>query len=957
MPTLTEIEELKSYTDHEWATIGGVNGMKFMKKTDHSVYIFLPATGLNNSESVGSIGYYWTSTEESSPHAYFLYASSSSVITSYYRTKTSLLPIRPVQMFAGEGTESSPYLIASTADWNNLSAAVNGGETYSGKYFKMTANVGTVSTTIGTSASRFNGTFDGNGHTLTVNIINSNADTRTAPFAWAGGSAVIKNLHVTGSLTNTARTSGIVGTCDATTQISSCRVSATISGGNHTSGISISGGQITNCLFDGKINGTGSTAGFATYPASGTKITNCLFKPQDGSSIPSSLGCFYASEGTAPTLTNCYYTSTAGGTTAQRTNGSGMTAAQLDENLGASNWKVVGGNAIPKVHPGLSGLGTQASPYLIASTTDWNNLVSAVNAGETYSGNYFKMTANVGTVSTWMTRTFSGTFDGDGNTLTVDYTATSQRCGAFGYLGSASIQNLKVAGTISTAYQAVGGLATWCNEGASAYITNCRVSTIISSSVSGDGTHGGFVAYTDGKLYFTGCVFDGSLTGSTTNACSGFVYNSGWNGAAVSLTDCLLAPSSVTIGTGASATFVRGTAPTITNCYYTQTLGTAQGTQAHTIAAGDYVSSLSVTKGTATATYDVSGITVYSGGIDFNDGSTTTFYGGSGQTVSLALTPETRTGYQFKQYAASQGTLSDETTNAPTLTMPAANSTANDVVTISAEYDPLYNATFADGNDNTDWTINPTSGVAGTSVTVSYTGENKVKSVTVAPKGALTGKFSVSSTKQVQFSKGNLQYVGTWQFAANQYDIFGASQSDDHRDLFGWGTKTNPNETSTTNGDYSWAEWGENTITNGCTGWRTLTKDEWGYLFTDRANASTLRTFATVNNVTGLILMPDGWTASGVTLTITTANYTTNVLSTSQWATLEKQGCVFLPAAGGRAGTNVVNVGSIGDYWSSDASGETNAYDLNFSNNYLLPQNTAGQRHYGWSVRLVRDVE
>ena len=47
--------------------------------------------------------------------------------------------------------------------------------------------------------------------------------------------------------------------------------------------------------------------------------------------------------------------------------------------------------AIPKVHPNLAGEGTQASPYLIASTTDWNNLVSAVNAGETYSGNYFKI--------------------------------------------------------------------------------------------------------------------------------------------------------------------------------------------------------------------------------------------------------------------------------------------------------------------------------------------------------------------------------------------------------------------------------------------------------------------------------------------------------------------------------------------------------------------------------------
>jgi hypothetical protein len=123
-------------------------------------------------------------------------------------------------------------------------------------------------------------------------------------------------------------------------------------------------------------------------------------------------------------------------------------------------------------------------------------------------------------------------------------------------------------------------------------------------------------------------------------------------------------------------------------------------------------------------------------GTYFEWGETTAYdnnnsYSGSGQSVSLELTAETRSGYQFKQYAASQGTLSGETTNMPTLTMPAANSTANDAVTISAEYDPLYNADFASGNDNDGWTIDPTQQIAGGTVTVSYTGENKVKSGTV----------------------------------------------------------------------------------------------------------------------------------------------------------------------------------------------------------------------------------
>ena len=47
---------------------------------------------------------------------------------------------------------------------------------------------------------------------------------------------------------------------------------------------------------------------------------------------------------------------------------------------------------------------------------------------------------------------------------------------------------------------------------------------------------------------------------------------------------------------------------------------------------------------------------------------------------------------------------------------------------------------------------------------------------TCLPEGALPGEFSVSPTKKVRFSKGNLQYntaTETWNFAEKQYDIIG----------------------------------------------------------------------------------------------------------------------------------------------------------------------------------------
>lgn len=65
------------------------------------------------------------------------------------------------------------------------------------------------------------------------------------------------------------------------------------------------------------------------------------------------------------------------------------------------------------------------------------------------------------------------------------------------------------------------------------------------------------------------------------------------------------------------------------------------------------------------------------------------------------------------------------------------------------------------------------------------------------PMGAVDGLFSVSATKKVYFSKGNLQYqasTNTWRFATNQWDRIGSGNSSISSsysgwiDLFGWGT-------------------------------------------------------------------------------------------------------------------------------------------------------------------------
>ena len=256
-------------------------------------------------------------------------------------------------------------------------------------------------------------------------------------------------------------------------------------------------------------------------------------------------------------------------------------------------------------------------------------------------------------------------------------------------------------------------------------------------------------------------------------------------------------------------------------------------------------------------------------------------------------------------------------------------------------------------------------------------GRNEVKSspeIGIVRGGAnvtpsVKGAFSVSPITRVSFSQGNLQYVcSTWQFAEHQYDYLGNSQSDGNRDLFGWGTGNAPNQTGTTDADYgTFNDWGNNIGD----GWRTLSSEEMNYLLNTRSNTtfnlpystSNIRyTKATVNGKNGLILFPDNYVhPTGVTVTGSCDYNTTNagysVFSvTSGWDKMEAAGAVFLPAAGYRNGTSAPSeVASHGYYWLSSESESHKAYRLLFHSGETTASNPQ-ERHYGFSVRLVKEA-
>ena len=260
--------------------------------------------------------------------------------------------------------------------------------------------------------------------------------------------------------------------------------------------------------------------------------------------------------------------------------------------------------------------------------------------------------------------------------------------------------------------------------------------------------------------------------------------------------------------------------------------------------------------------------------------------------------------------------------------------------------------------------------------------------------GLLTGKFTINSAgNQVQFSRGNLQakiasyssnvaIASAWQFAANQYDCIGNAAGnnsfavDSWVDLFSWvGTSAgndtyglitfNSNSQANHGNDATEVlktDWGTAAASSIGTGWRTLTKDEWNYLFNETTRTDTRYCKATVNGKSGVVLFPDSYThpADGGTVpaSVNTANaeFGTNTWTAAQWTAMETAGAVFLPVTGERSGTSVSYAVSSARYWSSTAYSDVDAYYVSFNSSNLSPAD-GGSRFNGHSVRLVRPVD
>lgn len=523
---------------------------------------------------------------------------------------------------SGSGTAADPYLIGSDADWETFVSYINDkGGNYRFKNYKLTADIH-VTSMVGKNddTNAFKGVFDGNGHTMTLNLTTDGSSNFFAPFRYVGGST-FKRLHIAGKITsNSYYVASLVGHHRwGTLNIYNCWSSVDIVCTKKT-GNSFNAGfvgysydskiNINNCRFDGSLQGaeTGGWSGFVGQRMSNSSsmnISNCLFAPTQLTVATNNSNTFaYNSD----VITNSYYTKplgkeqgTAVGTmadsellnslgkgwekrenkivpvfdiknlstgsiecntfwaytgeevtvtpTVKDMDGNTVSSENYSVSFSPSPVKEVGQYTMTitsntangysgtlthqfKVTKNISGTGTKDEPYLINTTDDWNLFAKSVEGGIDYYGKYVKLTNDI-TISTMVgvcdesgDRPFRGIFEGDNHTLTANITSTAtgdnknnQGVAPFHLIKQATIQNLIVAGNITSASKYAAGLVGWIDgKSKDSNIKDCIVKATITTSADCAGGFVGNICYSDrNNLYFTNSVFAGKIINTSSD--------------------------------------------------------------------------------------------------------------------------------------------------------------------------------------------------------------------------------------------------------------------------------------------------------------------------------------------------------------------------------------------------------------------------------------------------------
>ena len=210
----------------------------------------------------------------------------------------------------------------------------------------------------------------------------------------------------------------------------------------------------------------------------------------------------------------------------------------------------------------------------IATKDDWKEFRELVHDG--HSNLDAKMTAdvdldrNIVLVGNDIVK-YSGTFDGQGHTLTVNWNKTGYSIAPFGGVNGATIKNLHVKGQITASGGNLSGLILFADGGKTS-VSGC----VIDMDLKGSSDVSGMIykVYGGAQVTITDCVVKGALNSDNTNQIAGFVNYQDYN-SSCTFTNCLYAGTNN--ATPGSYTFANRA--NLTNCYYLNPCGREQGTK------------------------------------------------------------------------------------------------------------------------------------------------------------------------------------------------------------------------------------------------------------------------------------------------------------------------------------------------------------------------------------------
>ena len=221
--------------------------------------------------------------------------------------------------------------------------------------------------------------------------------------------------------------------------------------------------------------------------------------------------------------------------------------------------------------------------YEIASKDNWKEFRSIVGNGQNAVDAKMTADVNLGSDIFMVGNHYSGTFDGQGHTLTINWNGGSDSdIAPFYTVDGATIKNLRTEGKINSSTHFLSGLI--CNAYGTITLTNCVSNVNITSSILISACDAAGMIYSvkpGANVTIDDCVVKGNITATTDigkDKMAGFV---GSQEGTCTLNNCLYLGSSN--GDTFSRTFVGdasyGATTTLTNCYYLNACGEAQGTQ------------------------------------------------------------------------------------------------------------------------------------------------------------------------------------------------------------------------------------------------------------------------------------------------------------------------------------------------------------------------------------------